>query len=326
MAESGWWVSNNKISILLKKGWFSNVKVSLKWEEYPFTWLSSLYNSFNDLLDFFICNIAVCADDTTFYSKCDEAFDLLQQLELASELESDLWDTVDQNRKWLVDFNAWKSQLVSFELSSNTGVIDVNMGGFVLGEKSSFRMLGLTFSSKLNSGSYIISIAKAASKKIGALICFMKFFLQRLLCISIICHTALLGTLLSCLDWCSYLLLGIARSAARTDMLVLHLQPFLNPWFIIKCSYQNYFVGWSPQLAQLVLLPYSQGRPTCYSDRLHDFSVTISRCYKDIYVNSFFHYTARLCNYLAIECSPLTYDIAGFKSRFNRYLLTGDSF
>ena len=88
MAESGWWVSNNKISILLKKGWFSNVKVSLKWEEYPFTWLSSLYNSFNDLLDFFICNIAVCADDTTFYSKCDEAFDLLQQLELASELEN----------------------------------------------------------------------------------------------------------------------------------------------------------------------------------------------------------------------------------------------
>ena len=106
MAESGRWVSNIKISILLKKGWFSNVRVSLKWEEYPFTWLSWLYNSFKDLLHFFICNIAVCADDTTFCPKCDEAFDLLQQLELASELESDQRDTVDQNRKWLVDFNA----------------------------------------------------------------------------------------------------------------------------------------------------------------------------------------------------------------------------
>ena len=33
MAESGQWVSNIKISILLKKGWFVNVRVSLKWEE-----------------------------------------------------------------------------------------------------------------------------------------------------------------------------------------------------------------------------------------------------------------------------------------------------
>ena len=39
----------------------------------------------------------------------------------------------------------------------------------VLEEKSFFKMLGLTFSSKLDWGSYIISIAKAASKKIGAL-------------------------------------------------------------------------------------------------------------------------------------------------------------
>ena len=36
-------------------------------------------------------------------------------------------------------------------------------------------MLGLTFSSKLDWSSYIISIAKTASKNIGALICFMKF-------------------------------------------------------------------------------------------------------------------------------------------------------
>ena len=43
----------------------------------------------NDLLDGSICNIAVYNDDTTLYSKCDHASDLSQQLELASELESD---------------------------------------------------------------------------------------------------------------------------------------------------------------------------------------------------------------------------------------------
>ena len=42
-----------------------------------------------------ICNIAIYADDTTLYSKCDKASDLLQQLELASELQSDLRYTVD---------------------------------------------------------------------------------------------------------------------------------------------------------------------------------------------------------------------------------------
>ena len=81
---------------------------------------------------------------------------------------------MDWGRKWLVDFNAGKTQLVSFDWSNNTGAIDVKMDGSVLEEKSPFKMLGLTFSSKLDWGSYIISIAKTASKKIEALICSMK--------------------------------------------------------------------------------------------------------------------------------------------------------
>ena len=44
----------------------------------------------NDLPDDVICDIGIYADDTTLYSNCDQASDLCQQLELASELESDL--------------------------------------------------------------------------------------------------------------------------------------------------------------------------------------------------------------------------------------------
>ena len=66
---------------------------------------------------------------------------------------------MDWDRKQL-DLNDGKIQLVSFDFVS------------VLEEKSSFKMLGLTFSSKLDWGSYIIS--KTASKKTGALICSMK--------------------------------------------------------------------------------------------------------------------------------------------------------
>ena len=78
----------------------------------------------NDLPDDVICNIAIYADDTTLYSKCDQASDLWQQLELASELESDLRDT------------GGKTQLVLFDQSKNTGAIDVKMDGSVLEEKT----------------------------------------------------------------------------------------------------------------------------------------------------------------------------------------------
>ena len=48
-------------------------------------------------------------------------------------------------RKWLVDFNAGKTQLVAFDQSNNTGAIDVKMDGSVLEVKSLFKILGLVF-------------------------------------------------------------------------------------------------------------------------------------------------------------------------------------
>ena len=83
---------------------------------------------------------------------------------MASELEYDPWDTVDWGKKWLVDFNSGKTQLVSFNGSNNHGSIDVKMNRSVLEEKSYFKMLELTFSSKLNWGTCIISITKTTSK------------------------------------------------------------------------------------------------------------------------------------------------------------------
>ena len=92
--------------------------------------LSLLY--INNVSDNVICNIAIYADDTTLYSKCDQTSDLWQQLEFASELESDLQDTVDWGRKWLVDSNAEKIQLDLSDQSNKTGAIDLKMDGYVL--------------------------------------------------------------------------------------------------------------------------------------------------------------------------------------------------
>ena len=63
-----------------------------------------------------LSNIATYADDTILYYKYDQASDIRKQLELASELESILCDSVDWGKKYRVHFNTWKTQLVSFDL------------------------------------------------------------------------------------------------------------------------------------------------------------------------------------------------------------------
>ena len=98
-----------------------------------------------------------------------------QQLELASELKSDLLDTIDWGKKQLVDFEYGKYNIDSFDRSNNSGGIDVKMDGSVLKEKSSFKILGVSFSSKLNWGSCIVPIVKTTFKKCGALV-FSFFF------------------------------------------------------------------------------------------------------------------------------------------------------
>ena len=94
----------------------------------------------------------------------------------------------------------------------------------------------------------------------------------------------------------------------------------------LSLFYRYYFGRCSSELAQLVPLSFCQGRSTRYSDRLHDFSVTIARCYKDVNVNSFFPRTVRLCNSLPIECFLLTYNLNDFTSRVIRHLLSVGSF
>ena len=66
--------------------------------------------------------------------------------------------------------------------------------------------------------------------------------------------------------------------------------------------YRYYFSKCS---SELVLLPYSHGRSAHCFNRVHNVSVTIPRCYKDVYVKFL----------LLAKCLPLTIDlINGFKS------------
>ena len=73
----------------------------------------------------------------------------------------------------------------------------------VLEEKSSFKVLGLTFSSKLDCGSYIISIAKTVSKKIGALIRSMSFLTPE---VALYLYES---TIRPCIEYCCHVWAGV---------------------------------------------------------------------------------------------------------------------
>ena len=89
----------------------------------------------NDFPDDVICKIAIYDDDSTLCSKCDQASDLSQQLEVASKLESDLRKAVDWCKKWPVDFIAHKTHVVSLGRSENFGAINLKMDRSFLEEK-----------------------------------------------------------------------------------------------------------------------------------------------------------------------------------------------
>ena len=144
---------------------------------------------------------------------------------------------MDWDSKWLVDISAGNTELVSFDQSNNTGAIDVKMDGSVLEEKSSFKMLGLTFSSKLDWGSYIISIAKNACKKIGALIRFMKFLFTE---VALYLYKS---TVQPWMEYCCHVWAGNSScylelldkvQHGHVVLLVLHLLLLFNPWLIVK--------------------------------------------------------------------------------------------
>ena len=140
------------------------------------------------------------------------------------------------------------------------------MDGSVLEEKSSFKMLGLTFCSKLDWGSYIISIAKTASKKIGALIRSMKFLPPE---VTLYLYKF---TIRPCMEYCCRVRAGtpscywelldkLQKQICKTvgPLLAASPEPLAHCRNVANLIlfYRYCFGRCSSELAQLVPLPYS---------------------------------------------------------------------
>lgn len=95
----------------------------------------------------------------SFGCKTDQTYETLKPM------RSDIRDTVDWDRMRLPHINTEKSEVALFDQPSNSIAIDARMDGFILEENLCFKVLWLSFPSKLDWGSYIGSFAKQSPRK-----------------------------------------------------------------------------------------------------------------------------------------------------------------
>ena len=91
----------------------------------------------------------------------------------------------DWGRKWLVDFNARKTQIVLCDQSKSSGAIDVKMDRSVPEEKSFFQTVGISLSSKLDEALILSLLLKLPSIKLEPWFLLWELLLLRLLFVSI---------------------------------------------------------------------------------------------------------------------------------------------
>ena len=245
----------------------------------------------NDLLDDVICNIPIYAGDrycsvlsVIRHLICDNNLNWLLNLSLIYET---LWTGV---RTGLLI--SMLGKLNWFRLTSLITLVLLMWKWLGLFLRKNHFLRCWVWHSLLNwTGALkIISIAKTACKKIGTLICSMKFLSPEVALY--LCKY----TIHPCKEYCCQVWAGVPncylelldklqKRIFRTvgPSLAGSLEPLAHCRNVGSLSlfYRYFFGRCSSELAQLVPLPFSWGRTTQYSDRLHDFSVTISRCYKD---------------------------------------------
>ena len=158
--------------------------------------------------------------------------------------------------------------------------------GLFLRKNHLLRCWGLLFLLNWIGALILHLLLKTASKKIGALICSMKFFSPEIAlyvyksaiwpCMEYCCHV-LAGTPSYYFELLDKLQKWICKAVGRS--LAASLEPLAHRRNLVGLIlfYRYYFGRCSSELPQLVSLPFSRGRSTPYSDRLHYFCVTTTR-------------------------------------------------
>ena len=285
----------------------------------------------NDLPSEIVSSVNMYADDTTVYEQTSKTY---KDINLASDLSSDLKKVVKWGKTWLVTFNSSKTKLLSFHHHRGTPSFpSVIMDETTLQEaKCLERHLGLKFTPDLKWNSYILSVAKDVGKMVGSFFRTRKFLTPAAVHylyksqirpkMEYCCHiwAGLPKTSLSCLD-------RVQRRLRRLigDELFKSLQPLSHRRNVASLSllYRYYSGRCSEELKTLVpplKVFVRDTRLASFTQRNHPHTLEVPVARKEFHANSFFPRTVALWNKLPADCFPANFNMDFFKRKINHHL------
>jgi reverse transcriptase-like protein len=292
----------------------------------------------NDLLSSTTNSIHSFADDSTLHasfqvpkpiSKPDlESKRRAMQISLSQDLNLIL----DWGAKNLVHFNASKTQSCTLSRKESSNTHPLLMSGQVLQSKDTFNLVGVTFENNLNWHKHIVSIATAASQKLGFLFRAKKYFSPSHL------YTLYVSQIRPPLEYCSHIwgmaspttlsiLDSIQRRAVRliNDPSLTERLPSLahrRPVGDLSLFYR-YFHGFCSEELSSIIPPLTvPNRETRGAARMHPYTVQLDRPRTSHFVRSFIPRVSRMWNLLPAEVFPSPPNLQVFKSRVNKLPLT----
>ena len=284
----------------------------------------------NDLPDSVVSKLVMYADDTTLFNSVDKASSPLQRQQLCDTLNKDLQMIHEWGSQWLVSFNPSKTQSILHSRSRDSpSQSHLLMHGSPVEQHNDISLLGLSVSSNLSWKTYLQTVSKRASQRIGCLYRASRYLHPQ----------ALLylykSTVRPLMEHCCHLWAGAPRShlsaldrvERRVRNLVGHslaeqLQPLSVRRDVASLSlfYRYYFGSCSPMLTACVPGGKVFSRSTRAASVSHKYSVELERSRTVSRSSSFFVRASQLWNKLPQSSFPEKYDLQSFKRRVNRFL------
>ena len=285
----------------------------------------------NDLPDHIIESLVdIYADDSTLYQSTSSDAD---DSTVAKGLSSDLEHVVQWGKRWLVSFNAPKTKLASFHHKrNNPSFSPIHMDNSTLKEAPCIeRLLGLKLTPDLRWNSYILSVVKEASKMVGSF-----FRSKRFLTPAAILYLYK-SQIRPRMEYCCHIWAGASQQSLSSldrvqsrlrylvgDSLFSTLQPLSHRRNVASLAllYRYYNGRCSNELQEMVPPRKTFARNTRFSVNVHPHFLEVNTSVQNFHMQSFFPRTATLWNSLPSHCFPEHYNLASFKRRVNKSLLS----
>ena len=285
----------------------------------------------NDLPSEIVSSVNMYADDTTVYEQTSKTY---KDINLASDLSSDLKKVVKWGKTWLVTFNSSKTKLLSFHHHRGTPSFpSVIMDETTLQEANCLeRHLGLKFTPDLKWNSYILSVAKDVGKMVGS------FFRTRKFLTPAAVHYLYKSQIRPKMEYCCHIWAGSPKTSLSCldrvqrrlrrligDELFKSLQPLSHRRDVASLSllYRYYSGRCSEELKTLVpplKVFVRDTRLASFTQRNHPHTLEVPVARKEFHANSFFPRTVALWNKLPVDCFPANFNMDFFKRKINRHL------